>query len=917
MTVRCLLFLLLFSTFAFGQQQYYGTRVKSLSLEGTADQSDLQLLPIRTSEVISVDNVRAGIQALFDTGRYSYIEVEGHAEDDGTRLVFRVRPHYFFSTFRLQPEKLLDRPVSNFFRLPYGEKFSRTVVDRIASEARDLLQTEGYFDATVDSDVQFDDTTRLARVVFTVHTRGRVRIGSVRITGGEEAFPRYQDLYDAFGLKSNDEFFADRLESGLRDIRAEFVNLKVGAFLNTRIEVKKDYRSDTHKVNLDLTIDPGLFTLVEVRGFEISQSKLKTLVPVFEEGSVDQDLIQEGLNRIRSYMQEQGYFEATARAESIQAPLDNAVQINYEVTPGDRHRINEIQIVGNRFFEADAVREKMKVREQGLFDPGVFSQELLDLDERTIEAMYTTAGFHGTKANGTHTERDHAIDVVMTISEGQQFPIEIITFTGNDKVSEAELREKTGLHEGQIYTPVLVDNARNALTTMYYYKGFPDIRVEQRSERILTNNGMQVTFNITEGEQYTIGKIIISGNTLTKDKIINRYSNLYANTPYNPEVILDSQQKLYATGLFSRVDIVPLEQSQTGIRNVLIQVEDASPILIAYGFGYQEDEKVRVTLEITHSNLFGLDRSSTIRLRGSVRQQLAQWTYREPRLFNRNLYGFGSVLYEDAERPNFTAARWDFSLQVGAAKPTMQKVFTSQQGFLVGASYQTVVPSDIRLNPRFETIKPEEAEEGETGIIQITRVGVGYVRDRRDDPISTTKGTFSTTNVSLASRHLGGEVNFASIYHQSTLFVPLGGAVLANSLRLGTIEPFGVSRKAPITERYFAGGSTTLRGFDLDQAGPPKGGNAVGIWNIEYRYPMPVLRIKDLGGAFFYDGGNAFPSISELSFSEVTHTAGAGLRYYTPLGPIRFDLGINLRPRTRNGIREGRFQFFFTLGQAF
>src|SRR5207249_3044880 len=187
--------------------------------------------------------------------------------------------------------------------------------------------------------------------------------------------------------------------------------------------------------------------------------------------------------------------------------------------------------------------------------------------------------------------------------------------------------------------PVAVDQVRATITQFYYSMGYPDVRVEPTVNRVQENNGMHVTFQITEGDAYKIGNIIVTGNTRTKEKIIHRNSNLYPNTPYNPEALLESQQRLYATGLFTRVDIVSLQQDLPAVRNVLIQVEDGKPILLTPSVGVKEGEGPRATFELSHSNLFGLDRSISLRLRGSLRgskpgQLLLQTTYREPKLFN-------------------------------------------------------------------------------------------------------------------------------------------------------------------------------------------------------------------------------------------------------------------------------------------
>src|SRR5215471_19940238 len=182
MTVRTLTFLLLFPAFSWGQQQYYGSRVSGIDFSGPSTPSDLQSLPIRRGDVITVDNIRSSIQALYSTHHYGYVEVEGESDAGGTKLIFRVRPIYYFSTFRLEPDNLLDRSLSGFLRLPVGERFSQTVLDRLTADTQTLLQNEGYFDAKVDAVTSIDETSRLVKVVFKVTTKGRAIVGTVKIT---------------------------------------------------------------------------------------------------------------------------------------------------------------------------------------------------------------------------------------------------------------------------------------------------------------------------------------------------------------------------------------------------------------------------------------------------------------------------------------------------------------------------------------------------------------------------------------------------------------------------------------------------------------------------------------------------------------------------------------------------------------
>ncbi len=903
MVVRGLIIALLLPLFA-EAQQYYGTRVAGLAVsEGSSEVplQPIQSFPLKVGDIITSPNVRAAIQALYDTGLFSFIEVDATPDDSGTRITFRVRRHYFFSTFRLRPATLLERSISTYFRLPVGEKFSNATVDRLVQDTVELLQSEGYFGAKVSPESEFDDRTRLVRVTLNAEPGPRARIGAVRILGGEQTFSR-EELLDAFDVDTGSVFVATGLEQGIADLRAKFTDL---GFLNTRVEVQRNYDSSANAIDLNVSVEPGPFTLVEARGYDISTDRLRELVPTFEEGTVDPDLVEEGRVEIDRFLQREGYFEAAVRSELIEAPFDNATQIIYSIEPGEQHRIETVRIDGNTFFSENELTSRMQIRPAAFLSHGGFGTDLLDQDVRAIQIMYRNAGFEGTEVSGRFSEEEHVINVVIEIDEGEQRLVSSITFLGNTVLTDADLRENLPLKEGGLFTPLVVEETRNVLTGYYYSKGHPDVRIEPAVEPPETGPGVRVTFRITEGNHYQIGTILVSGNEVTQDKIIFRHSPIYPNTPYNPEDVLDAQQRLYATGLFARVDVVTLDENLPGVRNLLIQVEESRRILVTYGFGFQEYEGARGTIEVSYNNLWGLDRSISLRLRGSRREQRFQATYREPQLFNWNLDGFASLFIERTKRRSFDANRFDFSIQA-------LKRLSPQQNLLFTTSYQTVNLRDVRDNRQAIKI-PEE-----NGVIQIARIGGSLIRDRRDDPINPSTGSFNTTTFQVATKALASEVNFTSLFNQSTFYTPAGIGVVAASLRLGWNRTFGGTERVPISERYFAGGSTTLRGFDLDEAGPQTGGNAIVIGNAEYRIPLTKLPIQGIGAAAFYDTGNVFNKISDVRLTGFTHTTGFGLRYQTPLGPIRIDFGINLNPQPLpNGMREERTQVFFTLGHAF
>ena len=901
MRVISLLTAILLPLTALAQQPYFGTRVSSIEITGAPDEL-IEGIPLRPDDIISAASIRTAIQALYEKGRYASIEVDATPAPDGrTRLTFRVRAPYFFSTIRLEPSDLLERPLSSYLSLPYGERFSRTEVDRIVERISGQLRAEGYFQARIEPSYEFGEETRLASVLITASAAQRALIQEVRFEGGEQTFGA-EELGSFFGVRPGSSFSADALQSGLSNIRSEFTEL---GFLNTNVTLEDAYDDATNSLAVNVVIEPGPFTYVEVRGHEISDKDIRELVPIYEEGSLDPDLIEEGEARILEHMYQDGYFEATVRSELIEAPLDEAFQVNYDVDPGERHSIREVRIEDNEFFDDAFLLSRIAISQQGVFSRGVFSADLLDQAVATIERLYRGAGFENTLVEREYSIAETAITVTLRVQEGRRIVIADISFVGNRVLDVTELAPLAALLPGFVYTPGALTDGRSAIIARYHGLGFPDVQVEPIVGR-RDNGNVDVRFEIVEGEAYQIGRIFVAGNTRTRDRVVHRNSALLEGTPYDPETILQAQQRLYATGLFNRVDIVTLERETSDRRDLLIQVEDAGPLLLTYGIGAQDREGVRGTVEISHTNLFGLDRSISVRVRGSKREQRFQTTFREPRLFNRDIDGFASLFVERTRQRTFDASTVNISLQ-------SLKRIRDRDSFLFSASFETVNLRDIRVNPQAQNF-PDE-----TGTIQISSLGGSYIHDTRNDPIDPGRGNFFTGSFQYANHAFGSEVDFTSLFLQANIYRPAKQAVLAASARFGWNQPYGETEKIPITERYFAGGSTTLRGFGLDEAGPAAGGNALAILNLEYRFPFPL---PGLGGAVFYDTGNAFERISDFDFRDFTHSAGFGLRYQTPLGPIiRVDFGFNLNRQFWELLapddRPSLNRVFFTLGHTF
>jgi len=912
MKIVRLLLLLWIPTLGWAQETFYGTRASSISLSEGADPKDLEQIPIHSGEVITPENIRAAIQALFDTARYRSVLVDAVASGDGTNLTFVVTPHSYFGTFRLLPENLMERPLSTLLRLPVGQKFSNARVEEIAGATNQVLEDAGYFNTKLSVQTSIDNDTHLQNIDIIANgitAKDRARITEVEIRGADNNFTE-SELRSAFHISPGAIYNAADVEKGVTAIQKKFLDQN---FLNTRVEASHEFNAVENSVRLEVTIEPGQETVIDTDG-QVSDEEVHKLVPIFEEGAFDQDLIREGRDRIIEYLQQEGYFEATiAEPETIPSTADSPFRVRFIIKKGEKYRVKSVQFRGNTAFTNDEIQSRLRVHSAALLNRGLFSDELVRADVKTIQNMYRSAGYEAAFID-FHREDDSArreIHVIFDIIENNRYSIEKVIFEGNTTLHEEGLRAAINLKEDDLYSPEKAEEARRDLTRLYYTMGFPDVRIEATADRNPETSGRILTYRISEGRRYRLGTILIAGNTLTSDKYIRLASGLHEyNSWFNPEDILEGQRKLYGTGLFRHVDIVPLDQDTGEQRTVLIQVEEAKPIVFTPGIGVKEYAGPRITLDVSHNNILGGNRSLGARFRLGLYEQQFQTSYHEPRLFNHeSLDGYATLTIENRNQVAFKSNDVEFSLQV-------RKRISTTRNLLLTASYQTVNLKDIKVDSILRTFPDLE------GIIQIARVGASFVTDTRDDPLDPKRGIFTTSTFQIASRALGSEVDFLSLFNQSTYQKKSGVGTLALSNRIGWKVPYGETLELPITERYFAGGSTTLRGFDIDEAGPPGGGQLLTIENVEYRVPIKTFSFGTLGGAAFYDTGNVFERPSDFSFADYTHSAGLGLRFLTPLGPVRFDVGFNLNPKVRTnefGLpeREKRTQLFFTLGQAF
>ena len=884
--------------------KYLGQKVAAVNFvsEDFIDTTALtKAVSVAVGKPLEASEVSQSIRTLFQTREFSYIEVDAETQSEAVVITFKLRPDFFFADFRVGGDLVLRSPISSLTPLPLGEAYSPKTVEQLQQKVRETLEDSGYYRAEVSPNVQFLSKQRLVTVEYLVRAGSRATISSLEITGSP--LLTKEEVLRAMKLHSGGYYDSESLRKDFERLRKLYSQR---GFLNAAIRLEKvAYAKASNSVAIEIFIDSSSFVYIELTGGKISKKRLRELVPIYEEGSIDIDLIEEGRRNIEDYFQRKGHFDVKAKQELIEVASENAYQINYTIDRGKRQKVVSIDFTGVQHFNRNQLMAVLATRVGGITSKGKFSRDLLEQDAESLRNLYLRQGFEQVKVQPSFQRDESGINIAarFDIQEGPRTYVRVLETQGNESLTREEVLRGLSLAPGGPFSQALLQEDERTVEGYFLNRGFVEAKVHTAVER-LEGNQVKVVFSITEGDLIRVDDVHVVGNYQTQRKVITRQIDFHEGDPLSQERLLTSQQKLYSLGLFNRVDIVPVNVKQSdSYRPVIIRTEEGSPIILGYGGGYQDREGPRGTIEISHNNLFGLARSLSFRTRASFLEQRGQITYKEPRLFNRELDSFVTLFAENKQGVSFNTSGVDAALQV-------LKRFGQTDSLFFRYNYETVDLSDVRVNP-------QATGQEDLGTLHLSAFSTAWLRDTRDDPIEPTRGFFNSLNFSVASKLYGSESNLASFFgqHQNHRRV-WRDAILATSFRLGLIWPYGSTPEVPISERFFAGGSTTLRGFGLDLAGPldpvtnkPLGGNALVIVNAELR--IPVTGNIDL--APFYDTGNVFGQIKDVRLSGFSNTLGFGVRYKTPFGPLRVDIGFNLAPPEGQPWR----QLFFTIGNPF
>jgi outer membrane protein insertion porin family len=945
---------------------YEGQTVTSVEIAGRPDlkasEFDSQLLQ-KSDQPFAKQKVDGTVVALKSTGRFQNVEVQVEPEAKGLRILFVLEPAIYYGIFTFPgaerfPYSRLIQVANYTSQAPYDA----ASVDKDRQRLLLFFRQEGYFQAQVKTELSIDSHHGIVNVVFHADLGRKAKFGDVAVSGvpSAKATDLQHDLTTPMArlrgaaVRPGKTYKHSTLNKATNLIQSK---LQKNGYLAAQVKLSgADYHADTNRADIHFNANPGAKTHVEIQGAHLWPWTKKSLLPEYQGVGVDEETVQEGQQALASYYQKRGYFDVKVTSEMT--GTDTLRTVVYHVTKDKKHSVEAVRITGESQLKADTLTPHLAVEKEHFLSHGQFSDQLVRTSINNLKAVYQSQGFSSVQVTSSVTRQAGNIDVLFHVVEGPRDIVQSLAIEGAKTFPESQFAPK-GLKvtAGQPYSQANVEADRAGIMANYFKAGYLIASFRETASENSKNDPhhIKVIYHIYEGPRVFTGDRITLGRVHTQQRLIDEdVAPIKPDQPLTETDLLTAGSNLYNhTGVFDWAEVDPKSQITTQTsEDVLVKVHEAKRNEFTYGFGFEVINRggsiPSGTAALPNLPPIGLPsnfKTSQVTFYGP--RGTVQYTRNNLRGKGESLSitGFagrldqrGAIYYID---PNFRWSPWKSTVSFAAERNEENPIFSSQQET---GSYQIQRYIDsARKNLFFVRYSFSKTDLTRVEIpelvpaadqhVRLSGFGANLTRDTRDNVLDEHKGVLDSLEVDFNGTKLGSSVNFAKLTSQAAFYKEkFHHIVWADSIRIGLAQQFANSR-VPLSEAFFTGGGDSLRGFPLDGAGPqrniyvcstgqtapncpqinvPQGGNELLVINAEARIPLPIK--KGLSIVPFYDGGNVFPRIGFHDFTSLyANNVGIGLRYSTPIGPIRFDYGFNLNPVP--GVSSK--QPFISIGQAF
>ncbi|MBM63402.1 MAG: hypothetical protein CL484_10695 [Acidobacteria bacterium] len=923
--------------------------------QASDDGSILELIETRVGQPLSLRQVRESLVHLFSLGDLADVRVSAAEEQSGVCLRYDlvlVRPGPSVEVRGASGSQSVD--VQSLIASRFGQTVPTDRIPTVAGMLKELYRESGHYATKVVARLEQDG----GRLIIDIDEGPIASIGKIELTG--DGLSNREEVLEQVGLQPGALYDPDDLGRSLAEYEEQFRSRR---YYEAEFGYQAIPSQDGLVVDLLLDIQTGPPVTIIFDQDLLPGGDFSELVPVAREGSIDEDLLEDSSLRIVTHLQRLGYRDALVKHERVEK--QDQLQIIFDIEPGSRYELAEINFSGNQRFSTGELLGLFGVaRGQPLVtaevDDGIsaITQAYRQLGYRLV-AVSPTYEDSGTEAfnDPFSTKR---VDVGVEVVEGQVTKVGRVAFEGVTAFNQDDLASQV-VQPRAPYYEASVGQGVSALRLRYLNEGYETVRVEAVPSFDEVGTTANVTFFVKEGRQVLVDHVLVVGNRQISASTVRGELLVGSGQPFGRDDVDETRRRLTSLGLFRRIDLREFSHGDRAHRDLVIVVEESPSTRVGYGAGVEAAQRLRATqggaaserlvfaprgfFEVGRRNLWGKNRSIDLFTRASLLRRFRAGSneyrlllnYREPRVFSRSSDLLISGFVEQVIRPSFDLFSRGINVDLRNA---LGQTITGRAGYTYGVNRVTNEQLKPKDRPLVDRLFPD---------VTLSIVSGGLLRDTRTDPLEPTNGSLLAADLEAAFREMGSEVGFAKSVLQGFLYRQLPGElVFAAGVRVGLARGFSLTLPAvttlthnvegllvrqagskvnviqdlPASERFFAGGDSTVRGFALDRLGDgstidangfPTGGNAMIVLNSELRVPVT----EPLQVVGFVDAGNVFDRVSHVRLGRLRGAAGFGVRYGSPIGPIRVDLGFNLDRREFSGQRESLTAFHFSIGQAF
>ena len=949
---------------------YVGRTIASITLqiEGKPETSAplLALVDIKPGERLSIESWRRVAGRFMQLPRFQNVTVFVEDAPGGVRLVFDLEPSHPITKLEFPGENgLSPADLESAVRDQFGGLPSLEKVNDVEDTLQRYLRNEGFRAAQVSATVvQIHDPDRATLVVH-VTAGPRSTIASLPSISGTSALTR-EEVLDRLGLQVGQPFRPRALLVEEAKLEA---SLRSQGFYTADVRHQAQF-SDDGKVDVSLTVEAGPKVRLVVEG-ELP-GKLEDFVPVERERSVDVDLLDGSRDAITKALKREGYWKAQVTYVQDQPSAAERV-ITFRIDRGRRYRVARLELPAGLHLTAEDMKGLTALQPKAWFN-----DEAVESNLRSIRALYVLRGYHKVVLDPKVQDVDNGsaeeggVVIVPNITEGPRADVVAVTFDLGDtpQVPATALREVMLLKEGVPFVQAFASGDRERLQDHYQSLGFLNATVRVSYTLNAEETAATVAVLAREGSQVLVGEITVVGNKTWSQEAILEELPLKPGMPYSESARLEAQNRLSDLEFRNvRVSADPRLPGESQVR-ITVYVEESGTVTLAWGGGGEVASRPRVAangevqdivevaprafIELGRRNFGGRNRSINfftrvgLKQRASIDEQTQEsgggfteyrvnGAYRERHLFRTEADLLTAITFEQAARTNYSYLRRVFNANV--LRPLTARTSVSGQ-----YTWEFTRVFDNILPPEDQSLIDRLFPQVRLSILSGTLFWNGRTTQGHGHQLNT--------NIDFALPGLGSEVGFVKNFSSASTVRTLGSSgkyALALRAQLGLARGFerDVPRKdaqgnplldengdeirdriadLPASHRFYAGGSSTVRGFQLDRLGVQEilnddglsdGGNGVVVLNAEVRAHVGKLFGRNLGVVGFVDAGNVFDRAGDIDLKRLRPTAGTGLRYDSWIGPLRLDVGYKLDSYVFRNTKEKRWEFYLSLGEIF